>query len=169
MHVKKQKPQPKLPNVSADQSNEIDTLAEAIGSLNIGYGAVPPTYTIGSGSDTITIDPSVYSLNTAIVGGGSSYTIASGAGSGYNWGTTTQNTVHIDADGLTMKEGADIKIGGKSLSKAIEDIEARLGILRPNPELEDRWETLKDLRRQYMEMERDILEKEKIMKILKEK
>jgi hypothetical protein len=66
-----------------------------------------------------------------------------------------------------MKKGADIKIGGKSLTEAIEKIEERLGILHPNPELESRWDKLKDLRRQYVEMEKDILEKEKIMKILK--
>jgi RNase P subunit RPR2 len=67
-----------------------------------------------------------------------------------------------------MKKGADIKIGGKSLTEAIEKIEERLGILHPNSELEERWDKLKDLRRQYVEMEKDILEKEKIMKILKE-
>ena len=67
-----------------------------------------------------------------------------------------------------MKEGADIVVGGKSLTKAIEQIEERLGILNPNPELEDRWERLKELRNQYVELEKDLLEKEKIMKILKE-
>ena len=99
-----------------------------------------------------------------------------GGGAGtYTWATTgtsyypTSTNVHIDADGLTMKEGADIKIGGKSLTEAIDKIEERLGILNPNPELEDRWEKLKELRRQYVELEKDLLEKEKIMKILKEK
>jgi hypothetical protein len=67
-----------------------------------------------------------------------------------------------------MKPGSDIKIGGKSLSESIEKIEERLGILKPNPELEERWDKLKELRNQYMELERDLLEKEKIMKILKE-
>jgi predicted nuclease with TOPRIM domain len=66
-----------------------------------------------------------------------------------------------------MKEGADIKIGGKSLSEAIEKIEERLGILNPNPKLEERWDKLKELRKQYMELEKDLLEKEKIMEILK--
>lgn len=68
-----------------------------------------------------------------------------------------------------MKDGADIVVGGKSLLSAIEKIEERLGILKPNPELEDRWDALKDLRKRYMEMEKDLLEKEKVMKILKEK
>jgi len=52
--------------------------------------------------------------------------------------------------------------------KVLAGIEERLGILHPNPELEDRWDELKELREQYIAMEKDLLEKEKIMKILKE-
>jgi hypothetical protein len=76
--------------------------------------------------------------------------------------------VHINGDGLVMQEGADIVLGGKSLTKAIEQIEERLCILHPNPALEERWDKLKELRQQYIEMERDLLEKDKLMKILKE-
>ena len=140
----------------------------------------------GYGSDTITFDyntqPSVvlnstmssgtstipYTFTTSNTGIGTTYNPFNGYNGTITVGGTGSNNVHIDADGLTMKQGADIKIGGKSLCEAIEKIEERLGILNPNPELESRWETLKDLSRQYMEMERDILEKEKIMKILKE-
>ena len=133
------------------------------------------------GTDTITLDntlwsggslTSPYTTTTTVPNGG--YTISTGAGSGYNWNTATTSvyqtnpTVHIDGAGLTMKEGADIVVGGKSLTKAIEQIEERLCILHPNPALEERWDKLKELRQQYMEMEKDILEKEKIMKILKE-
>jgi hypothetical protein len=145
---------------------------------DVNYGAIPPTHYT---SDTITLDyttqPSVV-LNSTM-DSGSGYIITtdntSGAYNPFNgWknigiGAVTENeTVHIGADGLTMKQGADIKIGGKSLCEAIEKIEERLGILKPNIELEERWDKLKELREQYMEMERDLLEKEKIMKILKE-
>jgi hypothetical protein len=68
-----------------------------------------------------------------------------------------------------MNAGTDITIKGRKLSEAIEAIEERLGILNPNPELEDRWDQLKELRKQYIELEKDLLEKEKLMKILKEK
>ena len=120
------------------------------------------------GTATITLDPSLWNSDNL--------TIASGAGTAYNWNqpyttdyafTTNQNTVSIDTGGLTMAPGTDITVGGKSLTKAIEKIEERLGILNPNPDLEDRWEQLKELRRQYMAMENDILEKEKIINILK--
>jgi hypothetical protein len=161
-----------------------------MGSLDLGYGAVPPSYNISSGygTDTITIDSSLWSTGSTTISNGG-YTIGTGSttipytytttgsggagqfltsgANGTSWNTGT--VVNIDADGLTMKKGTDIKIGGKSLTEAIEKIEERLGILRPNSELEERWSTLKELRKQYMELEKDILEKEKIMKILKEK
>ena len=156
MPAKKQKQQP---NYNSDTV-----------TIDSSYGAVPYDTNIGGsmGTDTIT-------LNNTLWSGGSitspyTYTtnVTSGAGT-YNWNNTTApNTVHINTDGLTMAEGTDITVGGKSLTKAIEQIEERLGILHPNPALEERWDKLKDLRRQYMEMEKDILEKEKIMKILKE-
>ena len=154
-----------------------------------GYDAAQPydDITYSSGIDTITLSPKNYGVgsitlpstfttttigsttNTTVPNGG--YTITSGAGTGVNWTTATTNTnatVNINADGMQIKEGGDIKIGGKSLSDAIDKIEERLGILNPNPELEERWDKLKELRKQYIEMERDLLEKEKIMKILKE-
>ena len=91
----------------------------------------------------------------------STYTI-SGGGYGYS------PTVNIDTDGIDVKKG-DIKVNGKSLTAAIEKIEERLAILHPNPELEDKWEQLRDLRRQYEELEKDLLEKEKMWKILNKK
>jgi hypothetical protein len=107
----------------------------------------------------------------------STVTIPSGSyDNGISWvqdytitGNVYGNTnVVINDKGMEIKEGGDIKIGSKSLSKAIEQIEERLGILHPNPELEDRWEQLKDLRRQYQELEKELLEKEKMWKILKQ-
>ena len=164
MPAKKQKQQP---NYNSDTV-----------TIDSSYGAVPYTTNIGGamGTDTITLGnttwggsiTSPYTTTTTVPNGG--YTLTTGAGTGYNWNTVVSNnhTVEINTDGLTMKEGTDIVVGGKSLTKAIEQIEERLGILHPNPALEERWDKLKELRRQYVEMEKDILEKEKIMKILKE-
>jgi len=163
MPAKKQKQQPNYTS---------DTV-----TIDSSYGAVPYTTNIGGsmGTDTITLNntlwsggsiTSPYTTTTTVPNGG--YTLTTGAGSGYNWSTGTTNTVHINGDGLVMQEGADIVVGGKSLTKAIEQIEERLGILHPNPALEERWDKLKELRQQYVEMERDLLEKEKLMKILKE-
>ena len=132
------------------------------------YGAGQPVYNItgGSGIDTITLDPLIYSSSTSITSP-STITWNQDYSTTANWSNTTAN-VNIDTNGISIKEGGDIKIAGKSLSDAIEKIEARLGILNPNPELEDRWDQLKELRKQYVELEKDLLEKEKLMKILKE-
>jgi len=138
-----------------------------VGGTLGGYGAVPnwSSYNIDTsmGTDTITLDSSMFTTGSIT----SPYTYTTSGTSGYTL-SSNPSTVHIDADGLTMKEGADIVVGGKSLTQAIEKIEERLAILKPNTELESRWEQLKELRNQYIELERDLLEKEKIMKILKE-
>jgi hypothetical protein len=136
------------------------------------YGAVPYTTNIGGsmGTDTITLNNTLWSGGT--IPSPYTYTTTGTSGAGtYNWNNTTTSTstkVQINGDGLVMQEGADIVVGGKSLTKAIEQIEERLCILHPNPALEERWDKLKELRRQYIEMERDLLEKDKLMKILKE-
>jgi hypothetical protein len=139
------------------------------------YGAGQPSYTFNTGAgvggsngiDTITLDPLIYSSGTSITSP-SSITWSQDYSTNSTWTNSTAN-VNITADGISIKEGGDIKIAGKSLSEAIEAIEERLGILNPNPELEDRWDQLKELRKQYIELEKDLLEKEKLMKILKEK
>lgn len=61
----------------------------------------------------------------------------------------------------------DIKIKGKSLSETLDKIEQRLAILHPNTELEKRWDELHDLRNRYVELERELIEKEKMWGILK--
>ena len=95
-----------------------------------------------------------------------------------NWGTTTGSgayTIATDPNlkGATLKvqgdadfEG-DLKLQGKSLKDSLEAIEERLAILRPNEELEEKWENLRGLRKMYMELEAEIIEKEKMWAILK--
>jgi len=61
----------------------------------------------------------------------------------------------------------DVKLQGKSLKESLDAIEARLAILRPNEELEEKWDNLRGLRKLYMELEAEIIEKEKMWKILK--
>ena len=158
----------KMPAKKQSQHNQDTVLvvSDAAGTLG-GYGAVPnwSSYNIDTsmGTDTITLDSSMFTTGSITA----PYTYTTSGTSGYTL-SSNPSTVHIDADGLTMKEGADIVVGGKSLTQAIEKIEERLAILKPNTELESRWEQLKELRNQYVELERDLLEKEKIMKILKE-
>ena len=180
MPAKKQKQQPNYNSNTVTIDGGIYGAVSDTVTIDTNYGAVPGTTNIGGsmGTDTITLNNTLWSGNSitspyTITTGTPTFKYSNSTGAGtYNWNNTTltngSSTVHIDADGLTMKQGADIKIGGKSLCEAIAKIEERLGILKPNPALEERWEKLKELREQYVEMERDLLEKEKLMKILKE-
>lgn len=61
----------------------------------------------------------------------------------------------------------DIIIDGRSFKKFMEDIDRRLAILQPNPALESRWDKLKQLRNEYQALEQELLEKEKVIGILK--
>lgn len=81
------------------------------------------------------------------------------------WTTTPTTPLKVNGD---AEIDGDLKIKGKSLSEAIENIEKRLAILHPNEKLEKKWEELKALGERYRELEKDILEKEKIWNILKE-
>lgn len=61
----------------------------------------------------------------------------------------------------------ELTVGGKNIGKLLDTIEQRLAILHPNVELEDRWEELKELADRYRELEKNILEKERIWSTLK--
>ena len=77
---------------------------------------------------------------------------------------TTPNTLQVKGD---AEFDGDVKLQGKSLNDTLFKIEERLAILHPNEKLEEKWVKLRELRKQYQELEADILEKEKIMEILK--
>jgi hypothetical protein len=129
--------------------------------------------TLSGGLNGISVDDILIDTNTI-----TNYSIGTGA---YTWNqsydnytittaaTTSVGTVNINTDGMTLEESCDIKIGDRSLKDFMDRVEERLGILRPNPELEEKWENLKGLRQAYMDLEKELVEKEKMWKILKEK
>ena len=87
-----------------------------------------------------------------------------------SWGNITQDT-NLKGASLQVKGDADfdgdVTIKGKSIIDMFEKIEERLAILHPNPELEDKWDELKELSKRYKELEAEIIEKEKMWAILK--
>ena len=91
-------------------------------------------------------------------------------GSSASWATISANP-DLQGNTLSVKGNAefdgDVKIKGKSIADSIDRIEERLAILRPNDELEAKWENLRGLRKAYMELEAEIIEKEKVWSILK--
>ena len=184
MQEKKPNQLDEIGTIELDLSGVDQISSTELSTIDLSGVAAQPTYSIdsmnydsitynGSSISTISI-PNItggygqYTLNNPSIGGG-------GLGSGYVYTTNTTavdwNTppsVHITQGGIDMPKDADIKIGDRSLKTFMENIEQRLAILRPNPELEERWEQLKELRNQYEALEKDLLEKEKIMKILKQ-
>ena len=145
---------------------EVGIIAQDIGSLDLGYGAVPPDYgniSYSGGVDTITIDSSMYSSNTitlpstTIANGGFAlgsassnyYTTSTG---GYTFNTTTPG-VNISSDGIDMAAGTDIKVDGKSLKEFMSKMEERLAILIPDPKKLEQFAALKKAYEHYKLME----------------
>jgi hypothetical protein len=147
----------------------VGIIAQDIGSLDLGYGAVPPDYgniSYSGGVDTITIDANnMYSSNTitlpttTISNGG--YTIGSTGTSGqfytstgtggYNWNNPP--TVNITGTGIDMAAGTDITVGGKSLKEFMNKMEERLAILIPDPKKLEQFAALKKAYEHYKLME----------------
>ena len=121
-----------------------------------------PTYTNGSLSSNSDL---YWGLNGTSVNSGQVYTTNTTGGS---WITADPS---LKGATLSVKGDADfegeVTIKGKNIADMFSKIEERLAILHPNPELEDRWDELKELGKRYKELEAEIIEKEKVWAILK--
>jgi hypothetical protein len=118
-----------------------------------------------------------YTVNTTSTSASGAYLVSNG--SGYNtWATTSLNGQtdlkpnSLQVQGKSEFEAdanflGDLKLQGKSLKDSLDKIEERLAILHPNEELEEKWDNLRGLRKMYMELEAEIIEKEKMWSILK--
>lgn len=109
--------------------------------------------------------------NTSPVSNGGIYITNTGTSTlSYPYAT---DTMSVDQTARTLKVQGSAEIdgklivGGKNIGEVLEKIEERLAILHPNTELEEKWENLRGLRKMYMELEAEIIEKEKIYNILK--
>ena len=109
-----------------------------------------------SGTDSITVSST-----------GGPYTITGATGISVPW--TGSNTISIDSNWANHTSGkikldgpeADIEVNGESLITMLRNIEQRLNILQPNPELEKEWEELRQLGNQYRTLESNIQAKMK--------
>ena len=108
------------------------------------------------------------SLTVSSTGG--PYTLtADVSGISVPWTGTSSNTITLNhswnkpASGKIKLNGpeADIEVNGESLMTMLRNIEQRLNILRPNPELEKEWEELRRLGDQYRTLESNIQAKMK--------
>jgi len=99
------------------------------------------------------------------VGGG---TLGTSNISASNW---TTNTLTVPPSGRMELQGAqaDIVMNGVSLNDTLKLIQDRLCMLRPNPELEQEWDQLRDLGEQYRELEKQLTEKQRAWDLLRKK
>lgn len=151
--------------ISLDDLTIDDTITlTGAGYNNIGTNSIPPLTTSQISALNWGTATGAY-IATGVTPG--LYTTTNTA---TTWGTLTIND-DIKGSSLNVKGDAefsgDVKIQGKSISEMFDRIEERLAILHPNPTLEDKWDELKELGKRYRELEKDIIEKEKIWKILK--
>jgi hypothetical protein len=78
--------------------------------------------------------------------------------------SASQQSIRVTGD--AEFEG-EVTIRGVKLDERLDVIEQRLGILRPNNDLEGRWEALKALGEEYRRLEKELLEGEQIWSTLK--
>ena len=116
-------------------------------------------------NDTITVN--LNSIDTTWLTGASgsnAYTYTT-TGTNTLWNTTSiEKTLQVKGD---SEFDGDITVKGRSLTEFMDSVEQRLNILRPNPALESEWDQLRELGEQYRELERQLLEKEKMWQTLK--
>lgn len=132
------------------------------------------TITLGNEFDqtnmSTTLSPNLNDILVSTWGNAGGGTLTSSAGGAGGSGTYTingRNGIDWQAINSGTKIHADeVVLKGKSLSEFLEKIEERLAILHPNSELESRWDELRELRERYVQLEREILEKEEVMRVL---
>lgn len=106
-------------------------------------------------------------VSTAATNYGPIYSV-SAAGTDYTWAgtTTTQTSAKIHVKGDAVFEG-NITWQDRDMREWFESVESRLAILQPNAKLEAEWSELAELRMRYVELERQLLEKQRVFDILK--
>jgi hypothetical protein len=76
--------------------------------------------------------------------------------------------IDVSQGDIKIHNDGDIKMGEQSLKEFMTRVEERLNILQPNPELEQQWNELRELGNRYRELEKELLEKNKMWEKLKE-
>lgn len=134
--------------------------------LDYDYSSMGHAGTISQAASASTWPYPYVSTNTG------TYTLTTGTGTGnISPGLTFSDTWRLPEQALHVRGDAefdgDVKLKGKSLSETLNKIEERLAILKPNEKLEEKWEELRELRNRYVELEKEIIEKEKMWDTLK--
>lgn len=91
---------------------------------------------------------------------------------GPQWGSSVAGVPGLFVKG-DAEIGGTLTVGGQDITKNLDErlsaIEERLGILRVDEKLADRWAELGELRKRYRELEQECWEKDEIIRLLKGK
>ena len=124
--------------------------------MTIDYDGLISTGTFPGWGTNVTIGAA-----TQTATGANQYVYASNGASGTRPTTLIASTLELQG------EGADIRINGVSLTDVLKNIEQRLNVLRPNTELENEWNQLRELGDQYRLLETKLKEKSLMWEKLK--
>ena len=80
------------------------------------------------------------------------------------WDTSYSDTITIGGETLTERKLKALD----GLQEWQEEVNKKLAILQPNSELEKEWSELRELRERYVELEKELIEKNKVWDILKD-
>jgi len=79
-----------------------------------------------------------------------------------DWNFDMSQQTKIEGIVSITGDDADLEIAGVSITQTLNDIQARLAILQPNPELEKEFLELAKIREQYVKLEKTLLEKKAV-------
>lgn len=161
-------------DLSTDQVQDTDLgAAYTYSATSALSGGTSFTYTTGTPTVTASLSSSIngtigslgaspWGYNNTIIATASPYLSTNGYM--YPNTITSGHTLHVSSD---ARIDGDLTVKGVNLTERLDQIEHRLGILRPNNDLEGKWEELKALGDQYRQLEKEILKKESMWDILK--
>lgn len=165
-------------SISADDLEmEDDTITLTGWNSTLSTTLTSGGYSLSTASPTLSVSPSSSGVTGA--------TLSTSLTGGLMWNNPTYTataspySINDTISASTIQHGRQLYVGGDAtidgdltvkgvkLNERLDAIEERLGILRPNNDLEGKWEKLKALGEEYRKMEKEILEQESMWDILK--
>jgi hypothetical protein len=156
-------------NTTTVNHNDDNSLKTSLSSADIYSATLGTPTSITSGGSGATLTTTTGGLMWGNVGTPYTYTTTTAPGTistGGNWTTYNNQPSILKVAGDAVFDG-EVTIRGVKLDDRLTAIEERLGILRPNNDLEGKWEKLKALGEAYRKLEQEILAGENIWDILK--
>ena len=142
-----------------DEWNDKTRIPRGLTAAQSATGGIHQVGHIGLNPNVYTTNSPYQNLNT--ITGTSVNSLIGSSNTDYNM--KVEQSGQIDIRG----EKADIRINGKSMNKWMEQVEQRLNILSPNPELEKEWDDLRRLGERYRKLEKKCQEKARMWEALK--